>query len=79
MHVKAKVNAGAQSESVRQLSDGSYQVRTRAPATRGKANRRVLELLADHLGLHPSEIEIVAGHTSPIKHMRLRRQKRVLR
>jgi uncharacterized protein (TIGR00251 family) len=73
MHLRVKVNAGAQSESVRQLSDGSYQVRTRAPATKGKANRRVLELLADHLGLRPDEIEIVAGQTSPIKHVILRR------
>ena len=72
MHLRVKVNAGAQSESVRQLSDGSYQVRTRAPATKGKANRRVLELLADHLGLHTDEIEIVAGQTSPIKHVKLR-------
>lgn len=74
MHLKVKVNAGAQSESVRQLADGSYQVRTRAPATKGKANRRVLELLAEHLGLHRDEIEIVAGQTSAIKHVKLRGQ-----
>ncbi len=74
MHLRVKVNAGAQSESVRQLADGSYQVRTRAPATKGKANRRVRELLADHFGLHPDEIEIVAGQTSAIKHVKLRRQ-----
>jgi uncharacterized protein (TIGR00251 family) len=72
MNLKVKVNAGAQSESVKQLADGSYQVRTRAPATKGKANRRVRELLAEHLGLHPDQIEIVSGQTSPIKHVRLR-------
>jgi uncharacterized protein (TIGR00251 family) len=71
MHVRVKVNAGAQSESVRQLSDGSYQIRTRAPATRGKANRRVCELLAEHLGLRPEQIEIVSGRTSPIKRVKL--------
>lgn len=74
MNLKVKVNAGAQSESVRQLADGSYQVRTRAPATKGKANRRVRELLADHLGVPPDEVEIVAGRTSAIKHVKLRGQ-----
>ena len=72
MRLKVKVNAGAQSESVRQLADDSYQVRTRAPATKGKANRRVCELLADHLGLEPDDVEIVSGHTSPIKYLRVR-------
>lgn len=72
MLIRVKVNAGAQSEGVKELADGSLQVRTRAPATRGRANRRVLELLAEHLGLRPEEIEIVAGRTSPIKHFRVR-------
>ena len=69
MRIKVKVNAGAQSESVKRLSDGSYQVRTRAPATRGKANRRVLELLAEHLQVGVDELEIAAGLTSQIKYI----------
>jgi hypothetical protein len=72
MRLRVKVNAGAQSESVRRLADGSLQVRTRAPATRGKANKRVLELLAEYLGIGPADIEIVAGHTSPVKHVEVR-------
>ncbi len=71
MRIRVKVNAGAQSESVRQLADGSYQVRTRAPATKGKANRRVVELLADHLGVDRADVEITAGHTSPVKYVRV--------
>ena len=73
MSLRVKVNAGAQSESFRRLADGSYQVRTRAPATKGKANRRVCELLADHLGLQPEDIELVAGQTSAVKHVKLLR------
>lgn len=63
------MNAGAQGESVRRLADGSYQVRTRAPATRGKANQRALKLLAAHFGVAAADLEIVAGHGSPIKHI----------
>jgi uncharacterized protein (TIGR00251 family) len=72
MRIRVKVNAGAQSESVRELEDGTIQVRTRAPATKGKANRRVLELLAAHFDARPSDLEIVAGHTSPVKLVELR-------
>ncbi len=71
-----KVNAGAQSESVRELDDGTIQVRTRAPATKGKANRRVLELLAEHFDVHPSNLEIVAGHTSSVKHVEVCKERR---
>ena len=72
MRIRVKVNAGAQSESVKQLADGSYQVRTRTPATKGKANQRVIELLAEHFGVAPNTIEITAGQTSPIKRVRIR-------
>ena len=67
--IRVKVNAGAQSESVRELGDGTFQVRTRAPATKGKANKRVLELLAEYFDRTPDDLEIVAGHTSPVKHI----------
>lgn len=72
MRFRVKVNAGAQGEGVRRLSDGSLQVRTRAPASRGKANKRVLELLAGFLEVDAADLEIVAGHTSPVKHIKLR-------
>ena len=73
MRLRVKVNAGAQSESVRELADGTLQVRTRAPATKGKANKRVLELLAGYFDVAPADLEIVAGHTSPVKHIDVRR------
>lgn len=67
MRVRVKVNAGAQSESVRRLADGTLQVRTRAPASKGKANARVIELLAEHFGVAAGDVVIVAGHSSPVK------------
>ena len=71
MTIRVKVNAGAQSEGVKRLDDGSYQVRTRAPATKGKANRRVLELLAEHLGIDKDDLQIAAGRSSPVKYVRI--------
>ena len=74
MRLRIKVNSGAQSESVRKLDDGSLQVRTRAPASKGKANKRVLELLGEYLDMAPSDLEIVAGHSSPVKRIAVRRR-----
>ena len=71
MRIRVKVNAGAQGESVRRLADGYYQVRTRAPAVRGRANRRVLELLGAELGVPTDRLRIVAGQTSPLKWIEL--------
>ena len=69
---RVKVNAGSQTEGVRQLAAGYLQVRTRAPAVDGKANRRVLELLADALGVDALDLEIVSGKTRPLKVIRSR-------
>jgi len=74
MRLRIKVNSSAQSESVRKLDDGSLQVRTQAPASKGKANKRVLELLGGYLDTTPSDLEIVAGHSSPVKHIAVKRR-----
>ena len=50
--------------------DGALRVRVTATATDGKANKAVVKLLAKHLGVAPSSIEIVRGHTSRDKLIR---------
>jgi len=47
----------------------ALKVRVTAPPTDGRANRALKKVLATHLDVAPSDVEIVAGHTS--------RQKRV--
>jgi len=51
------------------LHGDALKVRLTAPPVRGKANRALQEFLAQRLGVLPSDIEILTGHTS--------RQKRV--
>ena len=67
MQIRVKVNASARNEGVRRLEPGFYQVRTSQPAEDGKANRRVLELLAEELGREADDLEILAGAASPMK------------
>lgn len=67
MQIRVKVNASSRSESVRRLEAGFYQVRTAAPAEGGRANRRVVELLAAAFGVTPDQVRIVAGAARPLK------------
>lgn len=67
MQIRVKVNPSSSTEGVKELEPGFYQVRTRAPAEDGRANRRVLELLAAELGCRPEALRIVTGATRPLK------------
>lgn len=43
------------------LADGTLRIRVQQPPVEGKANRALIEFLADLLGVSKSRVEIVAG------------------
>ncbi len=45
-------------------SDGTIKIRLTAPPVDGKANKALIEFLADVLDLAPSKLEIVAGESA---------------
>jgi len=61
--IKIHVSAGAKTEKVEEMTDGSFKVRVNAPAEKGKANERVVELLAEHFKTSKARISIISGHT----------------
>lgn len=63
LRVTVKVKPSAKKEGIDIASDGTLEVRVSAPPERGKANERLIELLAEHFGVAKSRIKIVAGHT----------------
>src|SRR5687768_10364090 len=63
--VKAK--AGARTNDVQGVHDGALKVTVTQAPERGKANRAILELLAQELGLRKSQIALLSGETSPQK------------
>jgi hypothetical protein len=54
----------AKKESVTQQSDFDLVVSVHAPARDGKANARLVELLADHFHTAKAHVRIVRGHSS---------------
>ncbi len=49
----------------------ALKIRLTAPPVRGKANRALQEFLADQLRISPSDVEILTGHTSRQKRVRV--------
>jgi uncharacterized protein (TIGR00251 family) len=70
--LKVKAVPGAsRSEIVGRLGE-ALKVRVAAPPEGGKANREILELLAEKLGLPATSVTLVSGAASPAKVVELR-------
>ncbi len=67
MKINVVVKTKSKKEGVEALSDDSYIVRVNVPPVEGKANLRVIELLAKHLGCPKSQIQLVNGDKSKKK------------
>ena len=60
MKIQIKVSANAKVEEVVKVENG-YNVRVKAPAKEGKANKAVIKALAEHFKVPQSSIHIVSG------------------
>ncbi|HVX13438.1 MAG TPA: DUF167 domain-containing protein [Pirellulales bacterium] len=67
-----RAHAGARRNEIRRGSDGILRVSVTQAAEKGKANRAIIELLARELGLRKSQLELIAGATSPQKRFLIR-------
>lgn len=68
--IHVKVVPGASRDAIAGPMGDALKVRVSAPPEKGKANRAVCELLAEALGLHTRDVEVIGGHTSPRKIIR---------
>jgi uncharacterized protein (TIGR00251 family) len=67
MRIKLKVITKAKKEEVRKISENNYRIKVAIPPEKGKANKRVIELLSEKLGIKKQDIRIVSGETSARK------------
>ena len=64
---RVKVQARARREEIAGVHGGALRVRVTAPPLEGRANRAVVELLAERLHLPQSSVKITSGERSPQK------------
>lgn len=65
MYVKVRVTTKAKKEKLEQKSKDHFVISVKEPAEANLANRRVLAMIKDFLGV--KNIKIVSGHHSPSK------------
>lgn len=71
-YLEVRVQPGAKRSEVAGLMEGVPRIRLRARPVEGAANAALVEFLAETLDLPRSAIEIVSGHASRRKRIRIR-------
>lgn len=67
MKIKVKVVPGAREQEVIQMSDGSLKIKLHSQPVKFKANKELIEVLADYYNVQKNKISIISGHTSSHK------------
>ena len=71
VRLRLRVSAGAKRSRILGVHGGALKLSVKAPPERGRANREVLEMVAEVFGLAPGDVELLTGETSPDKVVRL--------
>jgi len=61
MKISIKVKPNAEENKVEEMGHNQFLVKVKAPPKENKANKEVIETLAEYFNLPQSEISIVAG------------------
>ncbi|PIV39230.1 MAG: hypothetical protein COS29_03725 [Candidatus Omnitrophica bacterium CG02_land_8_20_14_3_00__42_8] len=67
MRVEVKVIARAKKEEIEKVSENNYRIKVSLPPEKGKANKRVIELLSEEFDIKKKDIRIVSGETNSRK------------
>jgi uncharacterized protein (TIGR00251 family) len=70
--VPVRAQPGARKNAVLGEQNGALKLAVTAPADQGKANKALLELLCDSLGLKRSQVELLKGDKSRDKRFLIR-------
>lgn len=62
--IKVKVKPNAKREEIKEIEKDYFEVRTTVVPEKGKANKKVIEILSKYLKIPKSRIKLVRGETS---------------
>ena len=64
MKISIRVKPNARKNEVKKLDDGTYVVSVTVPPVDGKANEKVIEVLAEYFGKPKRQVTILRGGTA---------------
>lgn len=67
MEIRVKILTNKKKEEIVKLKDGRYQISVDADRRQGKANERMIKLIANFFETSEDNIVIKSGHTSSTK------------
>lgn len=67
MYIKVKVTPLSKRECIERISDDTFAVCVKEPPERNLANRRIVEVMAEELGVVVGKVRIISGHHSKSK------------
>ena len=67
MKIFVKVRPNAKANTVEKIDENQYLVKVKAPAKENKANKKLIETLAEYFNTSQSKISILQGLKSKIK------------
>jgi len=65
--IRVRAAPGSRRNGVQGMRQGALRVAVTVAPEKGKANKAIIEVLSDALGVAKSTIELIAGETSPNK------------
>jgi len=68
---KIKVQPGAAKNEIVGVQGDALKIKINAPPVKGKANKALMGFLAEKLAVKKSEVEIISGHMSKIKKIKV--------
>ena len=69
--LSVRIQPRASKNGISRMEDGSLKIRLTAPPVDGAANEALVKFLSDILDLSKSQVEIVSGHTSREKRVKI--------
>ena len=64
MKISVVVRVNAKRERIEKIGDDEYKIYVCAQPFEGKANKKIIKLFAENLGISKSLISIIKGHRS---------------
>lgn len=66
------IKPNAKIGNVEKLTDNAFKVSVKSPPKDGKANKEMIEIISNYLGVHQNEVKIIFGWKSRRKILQIK-------